>query len=78
MIFLLKGSEIMPLQYKIDVINALKSKGYNTNLIRQKGLLSESTLTRLRKGEAISWNNLQTICELLDCQPGDIIEYVED
>lgn len=68
----------MPLQYKIDVINALKLKGYNTNLIRQKGLLSESTLTRLRKGEAISWNNLQTICELLGCQPGDIIEYVED
>ena len=29
----------MPLVYKIDVLNALKEKGYNTNKIRTEGLL---------------------------------------
>ena len=31
-----------------------------------------------RKGELVSWENISTICELLDCQPGDIIKYVPD
>lgn len=68
----------MPLQYKIDVLQALKDAGYNTNQIRKNGYLSESTLTRLRNNEPISWSNIDTICRLLGCQPGDIIEYVED
>ena len=68
----------MPLQYKFDIVQALKDKGYNTNRIRKEKLLSESTMTKLRRGESISWENLETICKLLECQPGDIIEYVED
>lgn len=67
----------MPLQYKIDVIRALKDAGYNSTTIRKDNLLAQSTLTKLRKGEGISWDNLQTICGLLQCQPGDIIEYVD-
>lgn len=68
----------MPLQYKFDIVQALKDKGYNTNRIRKEKLLSESTMTKLRRGESVSWENLETICKLLECQPGDIIEYVED
>ena len=68
----------MPLQFKINIVEALKAKGYNTNRIRKERLLSESTMTKLRRGESVSWENLETICRLLECQPGDIIEYVED
>ena len=31
----------MPMRYKIDVLNALKEKGYNTNKIRTEGLLEK-------------------------------------
>ena len=68
----------MPITYKIDVLAALKAAGYNTNRIRKEKLLSESTLQRLRKGELINGENLGKLCELLDCQPGDILEYVEN
>ena len=57
----------MPLKYKIDVLSALKDKGYNTNKIRTEGLLSQSTLQKFR-----------TLCRRLDCQPADIIEYVKE
>ena len=67
----------MPLQYKFDIVQALKDKGYNTNRIRKEKILSESTMTKLRRGEPVSWENIETICKLLECQPGDIIEYVE-
>ncbi len=68
----------MPLRYKIDVLSALKEKGYNTNRIRNEGLLSQSTLQKFRKGQGISWENIETLCQLLDCQPSDFLEYVKD
>ena len=68
----------MPITYKIDVLAALKAAGYNTNRIRKEKLLSESTLQRLRKGELTNGENLGKLCELLRCQPGDILEYVPE
>ena len=68
----------MPVIYKIDVIAALKSAGYNTNTIRKEKLLSEGTLQSLREGKYISMDAISKICKLLNCQPGDILEYVDD
>ena len=68
----------MPLRYKIDVLNALKEKGYNTNKIRAEGLLSQSTLQKFRQQQGVSWENLETLCKLLECQPGDLIEFVNE
>ena len=68
----------MPLVYKIDVLNALKEKGYNTNKIRTEGLLSQSTLQKFRNKQGVSWENLETLCRLLECQPADLVEFVAD
>lgn len=67
----------MPLTYKIDIITALKEKGYNTNMLRKDKLLAEGVIQSLRHNKPISWANIEKICYLLKCQPGDIIEYVE-
>ena len=68
----------MPLKYKINVLAALKEKGYNTNRIRTEGILSQSTLQKLREGKGVAWENLERLCEMLGCQPADLIEYVEE
>ena len=68
----------MGLQFKVNVIKALKEKGYNTNRIRVEGLLSQSTLQKFRDGKGVSWENLETLCRLLECQPADLIEYIPD
>ena len=49
----------MGLQYKIDVLNALKEKGFNTNKIRTEGLLSQSTLQKFREKKGVSWEILK-------------------
>lgn len=67
----------MPLQYRIDVLSTLKDAGYSSYKIRKENLLAQSTLTKLRNKQPISWENIETICKLLRCQPGEIIEYVE-
>ena len=68
----------MPLVYKIDILQALKDKGYTTYKLRKESSLSESTLQKLRNNEGVAWKNLETLCELLECQPADLIEYVKE
>lgn len=68
----------MPIGYKIDVISALKAAGYSTYRIRKEKLFGEATLQKFRQGELVSWENVSMLCKLLSCQPGDIMEYVED
>lgn len=68
----------MPVKYKIDIISALKKAGFNTNTIRKEKLLSEGTLQSLRKGKYISMDAISKICKLLNCQPGDIMEYEDE
>ena len=68
----------MPLLYKLDVLSALKQVDYTTYQIRKNKLLSESTVQKLREGKPISWENIETLCKLLNCQPSDIIEYIPD
>lgn len=68
----------MPLKFKIDVIAALKEKGYTSYKIRNEKILSESTLQKLRAGKGVSWDNLETLCKYLDCDISDILEYQKE
>ena len=68
----------MPLRYKVDIVKALKEAGYSPTRIRNEKLLGESYMTQLRRGEMVSWKAVEIICSLLHCQPGGIIEYVEE
>lgn len=66
----------MPIRYKVNILAALKEKGYNTSRLRKEKLLGESTIQQLRNGELVSWNNIDRICTMLECQPGDLIEHI--
>ena len=68
----------MPIQYKFDILSKLKEAGYSTYKLRKEKLLGEATIQKLRNGELVSWENISTICELLGCQPGDLIKYLPD
>lgn len=68
----------MQMQYKFDVMQALKDKGFSTWDLRKNKLMSEGTLQRLRHAEPVSWSNIEQICTLLECQPGDLLECVKD
>lgn len=65
----------MALEYKIDVLKALKDSGYNPFSIRKEKLLPESTVQKLREGKPISWSSISQICCMLNCQPNHFLEY---
>ena len=67
------------LNYKINVQQKLKEAGYSSYRLRQEKLLSESTVQKLRLGGmSLSFATLNVICNILQCQPGDILEWVPE
>ena len=68
----------MPIVYKIDVMAALKEAGYNTTKIRKDKIMGEAMLQKLRSGQMVSWATLETLCELLNCNVGDILNFQKE
>lgn len=67
----------MPIKYKADILSLLKEAGYSTYRLRKEKILGEATIQKIRNQELVSWENISTICGLIHCQPGDILEYRE-
>ncbi len=72
-----KGAKTM-LKYKIDILAELKKQGITTYKIRQRKIFGESVVQQMRDGELVSYSCINTLCKLLQCQVGDILEYVPD
>lgn len=68
----------MAIRYKVDIMAELKKRGYPSTRIREEKLIGQSYLQQIRHGDLVSWKTMDTLCSLLNCQPGDLIEYVKD
>lgn len=66
----------MPLQYKIDVLAALKEKGFSSYRLRKEKIFGERVIQQLRNKEPVSWEVLGRLCALLECEIGDLL-YME-
>ncbi|MFT4834709.1 MAG: putative transcriptional regulator [Marinoscillum sp.] len=67
----------MPILVNLDVMMA-KRKVRSKDLAEQLGI-TEANLSILKTGKAkaMRFTTLEAICKALDCQPGDLLEYVE-
>ena len=66
----------MPIKYKINVMQALKDRGYSSYRLRRDKIIGERQIQQLRTGDIVSLSCIDKICSLLDCQPGDILEHI--
>ena len=63
------------LKYKIDVLETLNKNGYNTSRLRKEKILPEKTIQSIRLDKMVGIKTLERLCEVLNCQPGDIVFY---
>lgn len=57
----------------------LKEKGFTTYRMRKEQLISQSTYQAIRTGTGgLDHRTINKLCKALSCQPGDIMEYVDD
>lgn len=61
--------------YKTNILKELSDKGYNSKYLRENKVFSQATMSLIRHNKSITLNTVDKICELLECQPGDILEY---
>lgn len=65
--------------YKINILKALKNKGYSMYRIQKEKLFGSSIITKLNNNDtSISLATVNTLCGLLDCSINDILEYIPD
>lgn len=68
----------MPIIVNLDVMMAKRKISLN-ELSERVGLtLSNLSILKTGKAKAIRFSTLEAICRALDCQPSDILEYVND
>jgi putative transcriptional regulator len=67
--------EKMPIVVNLDVMMA-KRKISSSELSEKIGItIANLSILKNNKGRAIRFSTLENICKVLDCQPGDILEY---
>ena len=68
----------MPIVVNLDVMMAKRKMSLNELAKRVDLTLSNLSILKTGKAKAIRFSTLEAICKALDCQPGDILEYVEE
>ena len=66
----------MPIKYN-KLFGLLAIKGLKKTDLIKLAKISSPTLAKLSKGDTITTEAIDKICDALDCQPGDIMEHVK-
>lgn len=56
----------------------MDDKGLTSYRIRKEKVISESTLQNIRNNGRITTDAIASLCCALNCQPGDILEYIPE
>lgn len=67
----------MPGKISYDPLwKVMREKGLTSYRIRKEKIISENTLQNIRNGGRITTDAICSLCEALECQPGDILSYI--
>lgn len=67
----------MPISYS-KLFDLMKEKKFTTYKIRKESIIGQATLQSLKRNEPVSTETIAILCNALDCQPGDIMEFIKD
>ncbi|MBR4100472.1 MAG: helix-turn-helix transcriptional regulator [Oscillospiraceae bacterium] len=67
----------MPIKYD-KLIALLKENGITSYRIRKENIIGQATYKKIMEGGDIDTRTIAKLCKLLNCQPGDILEYTEE
>lgn len=67
----------MPIIYN-KLLKKMKEHGVTSYTIKRDKIIGQATMKKIKEGGDIDTRTINKLCELLHCQPGDILEYVPD
>ena len=72
-----KGGDIMPVSYA-KLFDLMSQKGIKKVDLRKTYKLNPKTVDSLVNNRSVTVDTIMQLCEILDCQPGDLMEYVKE
>ncbi|MEO3218353.1 helix-turn-helix transcriptional regulator [Ruminococcus bicirculans (ex Wegman et al. 2014)] len=67
----------MPIKYD-KLINLMKQAGMTSYTVKKDKIIGQATYKKILEGGDIDTRTIAKLCELLNCQPGDILEYEKE
>lgn len=58
--------------------DVMKEQGISQYLLIKQHHISPGQITRIKRNESISTHTIEMFCKILNCQPGDIMEYIDE
>jgi len=68
----------MPIVVNLDVMMAKRKMSLNELSQKVDITLANLSILKNNKAKAVRFSTLEAICRALDCQPGDILEFVPE
>lgn len=68
----------MGIVVNLDVVLAKRKMSMNELSDKVGVTLANLSILKNNKGKAIRFSTLEALCEVLECQPGDLLEYIKD
>ena len=68
----------MPIVVNLDVMMARRKKGLKELSAEVDITMANLSILKNNKAKAVRFSTLEALCRALDCQPGDILEFVPD
>ena len=65
----------MGIYARSEALDLLRDKGYSSYRLREEKILTPRTLQKIRSGERITMQELETICDLLHVQPNKVVQW---
>lgn len=67
----------MPIKFD-KAFELMKAQGLSTYKIRKDRIITESTLQKMRENKHITTQSIENLCKVLGCQPGDLMEFIDE
>ena len=67
----------MPISYN-KLLTVFKEKGVTSYTIKKEKIVGQSAWKKIHENGHIDTRTIEALCKYLNCQPGDIMEYIPD
>lgn len=67
----------MPIKYD-KLIKKMHEEGITSYTIKRDKIIGQATWQKIQNGGDIDTRTIAKLCKLLNCQPGDILEYIKE
>nr|DAO20888.1 MAG TPA: Cro/C1-type HTH DNA-binding domain protein [Caudoviricetes sp.] len=72
-----KGGFIVPIKYD-KLLKMMANQGITSYTLKRDNIIGQATFKKIKEGGDIDTRTIAKLCKLLNCQPGDILEYTPE